>query len=546
MRGVRRASPRNARWYGEWMRDEAEKRIGHLYPKARVPDGTEATVIAWLWARTVKSPNPAARGAIVPLVSSFLLSTKPGKEAWVEIVPDASAHDGRRFELRNAKEHGTPPTPAKNGTRHAKGANSAHGGAADGDRRRRARRSHLPAARRGAGEDRGECTPKLGPRVGMPKKALGFRVQEYGMTRHCDLFTPRQLVVLTTFSDLVLEARAKAVENAKAAEFFPDSTPLADGGTGAQAYADALTTYLALATDRLADRLSSLCGWDSGYVKIRNTFGRQALPMVWDYAEGNPFSNSSGNFEAATIWVAKAIEHGPTRLPGSAMMLDAANGTRPAPSSTSTDPPYYDNIGYADLSDFFYVWLRRTLKDVFPREFGTVLVPKERELVATPYRFRSGQQEAERFFLDGMRRAIANVHRASVGDVPTTIYYAFKQAEIETEGVVSIGWATFLEAAIDAGFEVDGTWPARTELSNRMVGRGANALASSIVLVCRKAAQGRAEHRPGGVPAGAATGAAGGAEDAAGEHDRTGRYGAGVDRPRHGGVLPLLRGFGGG
>jgi putative DNA methylase len=321
-----------------------------------------------------------------------------------------------------------------------------------------------------------------------PTRAMvtGGVCSAYGLSTWGHLFTARQLIALTTFSDLVLKARARAVQDAEASSLDLDPTSLANGGTGAEAYADAVAVYLCLALDRLADRGSSLCGWDSGYVKIRNTFGRQALPMVWDYVEGNPFCTSTGNWISCGDWIVEVIRQTPSKPDAIISMEDAADTNKLPRAIIATDPPYYDNISYADLSDFFYAWLRRTLRDRFRVEFSTVSSPKAKELVATPYRFSGGQQEAERFFMTGMTRALDKMAWSAVVDVPVTLYYAFKQAEVEKEGVVSTGWATFLQAVLGAGFQVDGTWPARTELGHRMITHGRNALASSIVLVCRK------------------------------------------------------------
>jgi putative DNA methylase len=183
----------------------------------------------------------------------------------------------------------------------------------------------------------------------------------------------------------------------------------------------------------------------------------------------------------------KALEQVPAHDHGSARQGDAQTQTVSVGKVVSTDPPYYDNIGYADLSDFFYVWLRRTLRPIFPGLYATLAVPKAEELVATPYRHGS-KEAAERFFLEGMTRALENLARQAHPAFPVTIYYAFKQSETEQDGTTSTGWETFLEAVIRAGFTITGTWPMRTELGNRMIGSGTNALASSIVLVCRKRA----------------------------------------------------------
>ncbi len=513
----------DVRYYGRWMRDEAEKRIGHLYPKVEVtaamarerPDlegyvGRKLTVIAWLWARTVKSPNPAFRDVDVPLASTFMLSTKKGKEAYVEPVIEGG---GYRFTVKAGKPKDAEAT--KRGTKSG-GSGSAFlclmSGApmpfdylrdeakagrmnqrlmavvAEGDRSR-VYLSPTPEMEAIAES----ADPQGVPETELPRKALGFRIQEYGMIRWRDLFTPRQLVALTTFSDLVTEAIVRVKHDACAPG---DNRSLCDGGTGATAYAEATAAYLSFALSRAADRGSSICSWDNSpkMEALRNTFGRQAIPMMWDFAEGNPFSKSSGNWLNNIDWVRKSSINLPCTPHGESSQVDAVNQHMVSGKVISTDPPYYDNIGYADLSDFFYVWLRRSLKATFPDLFSTLAVPKAEELVATPYRHGS-KDEAETFFLDGMTRAMQRLAEQTHSAFPVTIYYAFKQAESARKtnagGMpalpgISTGWETFLDAVIRAGFAVTGTWPMRTELGNRMVGMGANALASSIVLVCRK------------------------------------------------------------
>ena len=304
------------------------------------------------------------------------------------------------------------------------------------------------------------------------------------MRRWVDLFTDRQLVALTTFSDLVHDARAAIERDALAAGLSADPTPLRDCGSGAKAYAEAVSVYLAFGVDKIADRNSEISTWATSRQHARNTFGRQALPMTWDFAESNVFSKSSGNFDGGIKSINAALSLIPAESPGKNFQAAAGSGDLSG-YILSTDPPYYDNIGYADLSDFFYVWMKPLLQPVYPDLFGVLATPKAEELVATPYR-HGGREAAESFFLDGMRKAISNMARQSSPDYPATIYYAFKQSEIEREGISSTGWATFIQAVIEAGFSITGTWPVRTELARRMIASGTNALANSVVLVCRK------------------------------------------------------------
>jgi putative DNA methylase len=511
----------DVRYYGQWMRDEAEKRIGHLYPKAKLPDGSEATVIAWLWARTVRSPDPSAKGAMVPLVSSFMLSTKDGKKTWVEPLIDPDAPDGWQFKVKTGALTKTDEERLKKGTKTGRGSNFScvlTGTAIDGDHVKTEGAAGRMGARLMAIVAEGvrsriylspttdheaiasTAIPAWEPEGDLPHDPRNFWTVQYGLSTFASLFAPRQLVALTTFSDLVGEARDKALAEACAAGLVNDEKPLYSGGLGAFAYADAVTTYLGFMLDRTTDRNCSICSWDSGpsgtkastggsarTASVRNVFARQAIPMTWDYAESNIFSESGGGILSALDWIEPVLKRPIVPIGGGEIYnINASTNSFPVrPIVISTDPPYYDNIGYADLSDFFYVWLRHSLASVWPDLFRRLTTPKDGELVATPYR-HGGKTEAEEFFLRGMSDAITAMRKAATDGEPLAIYYAFKQSEISEEGVTSAGWASFLQAIVEAGLVVDGTWPVRTELSNRMIGKGTNALASSVVLVCRK------------------------------------------------------------
>ena len=519
----------DVRYYGQWMRDEAEKRIGHLYPRIEVtaemarerPDlkkyvGQNLTVIAWLWARTVKSPNPAFANVAVPLASTFMLSAKSGKVIYVQPVIEG---DSYHFTVNE----GTPRDPegTKNGTKLSRGANFKclmSDTPMTGDYIKGEGKAGRMGARLMAIVAEGErgrvyfaptpemeaialtAQPTWKPETPLPADMRSHWTPPYGLTTYGDLFTPRQLVALTTFSDLVQEARERVKADAIAAGLPDDGQANEKVGAGSTAYSDGVSVYLALMVSRSADRHNTICSWDMGptssksstgsparSASIRNAFSRQALPMSWDYAEGNPFSESATNFLDSANWIAKVIERLRSIGKGEARQHDAAR-EGPRDTVVSTDPPYYDNIGYADLSDFFYVWLRRTLKPVYPDLFATLAVPKAEELVATPYRHGS-KEKAETFFLDGMTQAMHRLAEQAHPAFPVTIYYAFKQAESDgKDGTTNTGWDTFLAAVIQAGFAISGTWPMRTELGNRMIGSGTNALASSIVLVCRQRA----------------------------------------------------------
>ena len=507
----------DVRYYGAWMREEAQKRIGHLYPPVEItaeiakerPDlkplvGQKLTVIAWLWARTVKSPNPAFSHVDVPLVSTFILSSKKGEQAYVQPVIEG---DRYRFTIKI----GIPTTEAGSGTKAlGRGASfcclvsdtpisgeyiKAEGQAArlgqrlmgvvvKGDRGRLyiSPTEEVEAIARTA-------APEWKPSGEVPARLSGGTCVPYGLKQWGDLFTPRQLVVLTTFSDLVGEVCEKIKADALAVGMKGDSTGIDGGGQGADAYAESVSVYLAFALDKVVDRGSSIGRWDPTPTQsgIINTFSRQALPMTWDFAESNPLGDASGNYQGAVELVAKAILAASLNaVAGYATQQNASNQVISSNKTVSTDPPYYDNIAYADLSDFFYVWLRKSLRPIFPTLLATIAVPKAEELVAMPYRHAS-KQDAAAFFLLGMTQAMSNLATQAHPAGPITIYYAFKQSDTqETNGTSSTGWETFLEAVHSAGLQLSGTWPMRTELANRMIGAGTNSLASSIVLVCRK------------------------------------------------------------
>jgi putative DNA methylase len=506
----------DVRYYGKWMRDEAEKRIGHLYPKIEItaamaknrPDlkpqiGQKLTVIAWLWARTVKSPNPAFAKVDVPLASSFMLCTKESREAYVEPVVEGGNY---RFWVKLGKPKDADG--AKNGTKLSRGANfqclmsgtpiapdhiygEANAGrmgerlmaiVAEGERGRvyLSPSDEIEAVAR-------QARPTWRPELPMPENPRWFSPPLYGLKTYGDLFTRRQLVALTTFSDLVQEARKRVMQDALISGLADDGKSLDAGGTAATAYGDCLALYLGFLVGQVANHSSSVCGWNSANAQMRSVFARQAIPMVWDYAESNPLCDSSGSYSNLYERQVKGFTALGGGHPGLASQADAHCQTISASKIISTDPPYYDNIGYADLSDFFYVWLRRTLKSVFPDSFATLAVPKAQELVATPYR-HGGKEKAEAFFLDGMSQAMHRLAEQAHPAFPVTIYYAFKQSETESDEAgetASTGWDTFLEAVVQAGFSIGGTWPMRTEKQGRVIGNDTNALASSIVLVCR-------------------------------------------------------------
>jgi putative DNA methylase len=492
----------DVRAYGEWMRDEARRRIGAHYPQATLADGTPVKVIVWIWARTVACPNPAC-GVEMPLVRSWLLGKRKGKEAWVRpIVSTDPAHpSGKCVEFEIAHGKAGAPSAEDDGTVGRNGATCIACGSAvaleyvraegragrlgaslmaivaEGERGR----VYLPpneAHRHAADVER----PASAPEASIPPQAPSFRVQAYGMNQWADLFTNRQLLAMTTFSDVVMDARERVLRDTLAMG-VPAGDRLEAGGTDAEAYADAVATYLGLGVSRTADLGNSLATWSSSRDQTRNLFARQAIPMAWDFVEVSPFAGASGDVSVATDTMSRAIALLPTAV-GSEVVQRDAIGVGDAVSLISTDPPYYDNIGYSDLSDFFYVWLRRSLRSVHPDLLSTMLVPKAEELVANPYR-HDGKEGAKDFFEEGFRRVFARAREFALADYPITVYYAFKQSEADDDGTASTGWETLLDGMIRSGWAITATWPMRSERGGRMISVGTNALASSIVLALR-------------------------------------------------------------
>lgn len=513
------------RYYGQWMRDEAFKRIGHLYPKVTLPQeygGGEATVIAWLWARTVKCPNPAC-GAQMPLVRSFALSTKKGKEAWVEPVINRSQQPPVvKFEVRTKQEQEKKlieanteaeqksiSLKAPDGTISRKGSICICCGTpvpfdyirtegragrmnpqlmaivAEGERQRvylspNDEQKTLASS----------VQPDWKPDADLPHNPRDFKTPNYGMRTFGELFTTRQLVALSTLSDLVSKVREKVLTDALLVE-MTDDLPLNEGGTGTTAYADAIATYIGMGVSKLTAFHCTLGIWRANENKTGRAFGRQAIPMVWDFPEANPFADAGGELLGTFNSINSLLGKVAANPLSSVSQRDAASSTLGLSICISTDPPYYDNVSYADLSDFFYVWLRRSLVRIYPNLLSTLLTPKEQELVATPYRFCGDKDKSRKFFEEGLGKAFAQMRQAVSPDYPLTVYYGFKQEEADEEEssngnlvIASTGWETMLEGLLEVGFSITGTWPMRTEQSKALKNT-VNALASSIVLVCR-------------------------------------------------------------
>lgn len=502
----------DVRYYGDWILKEAEKRIGHLYPKLTLgkdQGGGEATVVAWMWARTIRCPNPAC-GAQMPLVRSFWLAQKRGQQAWIDPVIDRAARSVA-FAVRTGGGAPRPGTVNRGGATcivcatpvpfeyvRAEGKAGRMGSqlmavAAEGNRRR----LYLPASEDQVRIAR-SAQPQWSPDIEMPHNPFSVRPPLYGLRTYADVFTPRQLVALETFHELIALVRDRVRQDAEAARALGTTVGRATGGSQANAYGDAVATYLAFAVDKGANYWSTLCAWHSGLGKMVSTFSRQAMPMIWDYTEANPFSGSSGNFKSGVDQATEALKNVPASPPGVAQQMDATESATNAQRVViATDPPYYNNVDYADLSDYFYVWLRRSLAGSYPELFATLLTPKDKELVATPYRFDGDKTKARKFFEQGLWGVFAAAREAQHEDYPLTVFYAFKQSETEEETgtaspnnavSASTGWETMLTGLLRSGLTVVGTWPMRTELVSALKGH-MSVLASSIVLVCRPRAE---------------------------------------------------------
>lgn len=497
----------DVKYYCEWVRKQAESQIGHFYPQAQLPKehgGGQAEVIAWIWSRTVPSPDPAFPNIQVPIAASFLLNGKKNKETWVEPLVDKHTKTinytirkkGTKEEIARAKQ-GTKaggranfkclmsgaPITSEYIKKMGKSGQMGHtliAIVAKGSRNRiylEPTKSQEELAK--------QVQPIVKPETKLPNDPRNFWTVDYGLVTFGDLFTKRQLLALSTLSELVQKARAQIILDSKLAEFSQDETPLQSRGQGATAYSEAICVYMTFVINRCADYNNSIVGWNPSNEKVMHLFGKQSIPMIWDFGEANIMANVVGGFQTAAEFISKCIERLHPSANGVVSQSDAQAVIYPNDVVISTDPPYYDNIAYADLSDFFYIWMKPILKEVLPELHMSIATPKMDELVATPYR-HGGKKEAEMFFLKGMTAAISKMAISANHDFPTTIYYAFKQNEVAKEGVSSTGWATFIQGVLSAGFSVVGTWPIRSEQAYRMIASGTNALANSVVLVCRK------------------------------------------------------------
>ncbi len=498
----------DVRFYGQWMGEETERRIGHFYPKVKLSKALgeqEVSALAWHWARTVLCPNPAC-AVEMPLVRSFLLASKSTGKTWAHPIPDRDKNQ-INFEVRQSAKGELP-----GGTVDRRGAKCCKCGEVvpleyirDEGKAGRIGARLLAILADGA-DARIYVTPTLqhqdaaiinspidAPETSLPEQALGFRVQSYGINKHRDLFSSRQLLVVSTFCKLLDEVRDRIRVDFQTSQGASAERANQDP----RIHADAVAVYLACAVSRLASYNNTLCFWNMRGGSITQIFSRQTISMSWDFIETNPLEKMSGNWKGAVEWVSDVLSELVEGAPGLSVQLDARSlevDHFTTPPLVCTDPPYYDNIGYADLSDFFYIWLRRCVKDIYPTVFSSLLVPKQAELVADPHRFSGNKEQAKAFFEAGLSQAFVRMKAVHNEDMPLTMFYAFKQSESlgedETDeggpgDQASTGWETMLEAVINTGMVINGTWPIRTEKVGGVRNVGRNSLASSIILVCR-------------------------------------------------------------
>ena len=483
------------KFYGKWILKEAALRTKGLYPKIKLSreyGDEEVPVIAWIWARTVKCPNPVC-GAEMPLIKSSVLAKNI---AYIDV--EVSGNSVNYLVKKGTAERDICTVSRKGATCVCCGAPVSFNYIREEGKKHRLNKKLVAIIAKGKKgrvyltptteqELAAENVPPTNIELGILESYPGYiNPPAYGIEEITELFTHRQLFTLNTFCDLVALAREKVEIDAKKCGFKDDHMKLCDGGTGAKAYGEAISVYLAFMVDKLADYNSTICSWNPSREGLRNTFGLTGMSMSWDFAEANPFSGASGCFENMINWVAKCIALMPYENMGEARCFNAQEDSGLRDALISTDPPYYSNVPYADFADFFYVWLRKSMGDVYPNLFATMQTPKKEELVADPYR-AGGKEKAAEFFENGMLKACKAIYKSASNEYPVTIYYAYKQSDSDAENAItSSGWETMLTAIIEAGFEIDGTWPVRTEKPGRSRGKGANALASSIVLVCRK------------------------------------------------------------
>ena len=488
--------------YGEDINEKLRGRIGEFYPPVTDSFGKEIEPGVFMWARTVPCPNPAC-GVLTPLVKDWKLSTRSG--AHIRPVIDRAAKT-----INFAVQHdGVVPEPSFNGRK---------GGAclmceapidfvwirkqgvaglinhrlmaiAAGDDYSWA--FYQPTSEH---ESVALTVPDSTwvPRGDIPNNTRDFRTQLYGMATWASLFTPRQMLALTTLQDIIRETEADIDSDAVAAGYVSGGEPLSRGGTGAHAYAQLVRAYIHLTASNLTEWNCSVTRWSPNGPQLSSLFARQAVIMNWNYAEGSLFGKGGANFLQKLRRTVEVIDRTPTTTTGTARQADATRMVWDHDKAplVVTDPPYYDNISYSELADFFYVWLRESMRDIDPETFATISSPKSEELIMAKNRHGGDEEKAKQFFEDGLTQALHHLRSISDPDLPLSIYYAYNDTDESEDGegnkeIGSSGWETILQSIVDAGLQIVMTYPLRSEAVGRAISTNASALAACILLVCR-------------------------------------------------------------
>lgn len=470
--------------YGTAIRHELANRLTSMYPDALEQDLDNKRVYAWIWTRTVTCPNPAC-SCQMPLANSYVLSKLKNREFYVQPEVQGKAvsfhvlkgvsgssqqgnkigSSGARFKCPVCGEITTDEYVKSMGRKNQLGIQLMSVGyeGPNGKEYYSPTEEQLKAAV--------VTVPLELPLGELPNNTRWFSPPLFGLKNYTDLYTSRQLVLMISLCDLVSEVKERVYIDAVRAGFPDDGLSLTNGGSGALAYSEAIGLYLSLVVGKISNFQSEICTWDNRRGNIRAAFTRQAIPMTWVFAEGNPFSSATGNYETMLQDVVRSVRRLPYK---SAVKVIQGDGTRfefPKNSVLFTELPYYDNVGYADLSDYFYVWMRRCLKDVYPALFEKVVTSKE-ELTSIPEHFGGDSKAAKKAYEEGIRRLCNNFAKGSSEEYPSLIFFEFGKADeialstdyAEEQGLSA--WENLLDALIQAGFQVTAVFPVRTEKPN--------------------------------------------------------------------------------
>lgn len=480
---------KDVEYYGQWMLQKAKERLNSLYPQQEGMD-----VQACLWTRTVKCPNPAC-GCDIPLATTFVLCSKTGQEAWAEPY-----YEGKdlRFHIRSG------PCPEEKLTNKfsSKGARfrcPACGTVTSDEyvKQSGSENKFGSALMAVLLDDNGQRTfkeaddiqvssasvpfPDEAPIGTIPNNAHWFSPPGFGLTEYADLFTARQMTMLLCFSDLLREVQDKAASDAFAAGLSPHGGHISKGGTGALAYGQAIGIYLAILVDMLADHNSTVCSWDPASFRIRNTFRRQAIPMTWNYAEANPFTDVSGNYSALLKKLAETIASLPCGSESKVYHGDAVTGQYPENVLVCTELPYFRSIGYAHLSDFFYIWLRRSLQHIYPELFNQTVTSKE-ELSTVSQYYGEAPATAKEKYETELKQVCRKLYDASTGEYPVLVFFEYRRDdETNIRNGVRSHWEVIVDGLLLSDFTISTVLPLWDKKDAE------NGTSSRVLIVCRKA-----------------------------------------------------------